>query len=127
MGADLHIIASPSFKISLDVPIPPSVNRTRRIDWRNHNADDFYLRADLYISAHGPKPAPVRKILGAYELKIQVPESSRLDLDNHCKALIDYLVKREFVGGDSKRYLRRLIIEWGSPSAVCRVTITETS
>jgi hypothetical protein len=111
--------------ITLDLPIPPSVNRLRRVDWANHKKrQEYYLRTDLFLTAHGPRPAPVRTITGAYELRIQIPESlSGIDLDNHCKALIDYLVSREFVPDDSKRYLRRLVIEWGSPTPACHITI----
>jgi hypothetical protein len=127
MGVDLHLITTPALCITLDLPIPPSVNRTRRIDWAgNRKREEFYLRADLYITAHGPRPAPVRKIRGGYELAIQIPETlSGIDLDNHAKALIDYLVSREFVAGDGKRHLRRLILEWGD-GPCCHVTITET-
>jgi Holliday junction resolvase RusA-like endonuclease len=67
-------------------------------------------------------------ISGAFEIRIQIPESlSGIDLDNHCKALLDYLVSREFVPDDAKRYLRRLVIEWGSPTPACHVTITGVS
>src|SRR5215472_1252321 len=104
---------SPAIHITLDLPVPPSVNRTRRVDWAGDKARrEFYLRSDLYLSAYGKRPPPVRLITGPYELTIWIPETfSNADLDNHAKALIDYLVSREFVPGDSKRYLRRLIIE----------------
>ena len=110
--------------ITLNIPPPPSVNRLRRVDWASRAQHrNWCLRADLLISAHGPRPPPVRMITGAYEIIIQVPESSRLDLDNHHKAIIDYLVSREFVPGDAKKYLRKLTIEWGGVQAACRVAI----
>lgn len=128
MGADLHIITTPALTITLNLPIPPSVNRLRRIDWAsNHTRQQYYLRNDLFLTAYGPKPAPVRRIRGPYEITIQVPERSGLDLDNHVKPLIDYLVSREFVGGDSKRHLRKLVVEWCASGAECHVTITETA
>ena len=115
---------SPQVDITLNIPPPPSVNRLRRVDWANRKSQrEFYLRADLSIIAHGPRPPPVRMITGPYEIAIQVPESSRLDLDNHHKAIIDYLVSREFVPGDAKKYLRKLTIEWGGVQAACRVAI----
>ena len=125
MGAAAKTSPPAPTHITLNLPIPPSVNRTRRIDWAGDKARrEFYLRADLYITAHGPRPAPVRLITGRYELIIQIPESlSGIDLDNHCKCLIDYLVSREFIPDDSKPYLRRLIVEWGSPGPACRITI----
>ena len=113
--------------ITLDLPIPPSVNRLRRVDWANHKKrQEYYLRTDLFLTAHGPRPAPVRLIKGAYEIRIQIPESlSGIDLDNHCKAILDYLVSREIVPDDSRRFLRRLVVEWGSPTPACRITIKE--
>jgi hypothetical protein len=130
MGAAIYpkAIKSPStVEITLDLPVPPSVNRIRRVDWANHKKrQQFYLRADLFLTAHGPHPAPVRLITGGYEIRIQIPETlCGIDLDNHCKAILDYLVSREIVPDDSKRFLRRLTIEWGSPVPACHITIKE--
>jgi hypothetical protein len=118
---------SPNLHICLNLPIPPSVNRIRRVDWANNRKrKEYYLRSDLFLTAYGPRPAPVRMITGPYELTIQIPEKSRLDLDNHHKALIDYLVSREFVPSDNPRYLRRFIVEWALIEH-CRVTIHSLS
>jgi len=119
------LFVSPDIHITLDLPIPPSVNRIRRVDWAgNKKRREFYLRSDLFLVAHGPRPPPVRLITGTFEIRIQIPESlSGIDLDNHAKALLDYLVSREFVPDDAKRYLRRLTIEWGSPTPACHITI----
>jgi len=115
--------------LSLDLPIPPSVNRLRRVDWAgNKKRHEYYLRTDLFLVAHGPRPPPVRLITGTFEIRIQIPESlSGIDLDNHAKAILDYLVSREFIPDDAKKYLRRLTIEWGSPTPACHVTIKGTS
>jgi hypothetical protein len=112
--------------ITLDLPVPPSVNRLRRMDPAgNRKRLEFYRAADHFLAAHGQRPFPVRVITDAYQLTIQIPEGlSGIDLDNHCKALIDYLVSREFVPDDAKKYLRRLVVEWGSPSPACRISIT---
>jgi hypothetical protein len=127
MGADIDTNNRPIEKthISFDLPIPPSVNRLRRVDWSNNRGrQEYYLRSDLFLTAYGPRPAPVRLIKGAYEIRIQIPESlSGIDLDNHCKAILDYLVSREIVPDDSRRFLRRLVVEWGSPTPACRITI----
>ena len=117
-------------QIVLDLPIPPSVNRTRRIDWSGHKqVKEFYTRADFFLSAHDrDAPRKTRCITGPYELTLAIPETlSGIDLDNHCKTLIDYLVSREFVGGDDKRYLRRLVVEWAFETVACRITIKDLS
>src|SRR5262252_1577362 len=93
---------SAAVQICLDLPIPPSVNRLRRIDWANTRKHrQWQLHADLFIMANGPRPPPVRMINGPhYKLHIQIPDGSRGDLDNFCKPLIDYLVSREFTPDD---------------------------
>jgi hypothetical protein len=110
-------------EITLEMPIPPSVNRIRRVDWANDKKRrSYYLHCDLFLTAHGPRPAPVRVITGPYELDILIPEKSRLDLNNHDKVLVDYLVSREFVVDDNKRYFRGYSVHW-APIEHCRVII----
>lgn len=55
--------------------------------------------------------------------KITVDEAIRCDLDAMIKSLIDYCVRIELVTDDSPKYLRRLIVEWGTVPAGCRVEI----
>lgn len=115
--------------IVIDLPAPPSVNRTRRVDWSaqkqtsawKRSADAFMLqRRDVFKLA---------KIQGRYELLIALSEErSRIDLDNGIKAIIDYLRRIELVVDDSPKYLRRLVVEWCHPAAApegVRVTIQE--
>ena len=123
-------IANQNKEITLDLPIPPSVNRTRRVDWGGHKqVKEFYLRSDLFLSAHDREaPRKTRVITGPYQLTIAIPETlSGIDLDNHCKTLIDYLVAREFVAGDGKQHLRRLVVEWAFETVACRITIKDLS
>ena len=110
--------------ISLDLPIPPSVNRLRRVDWRGQQQlENFKQLADWMISAaFSPGPAPCRKITGPYQLTIAIPENRRRDLDNYHKAIIDYLVSREFTPDD--RQLRAFTVRW-APIKNCHVTISE--
>jgi len=109
--------------LTLDLPIPPSVNRTKRVDWLgNKKRRQFYLHADLHITAYGPRPVPVRMITGPCVLIFEIPQASRVDLSNHCKVLEDYLVSRQFIAGDDKRYVREIHMKWVDRD-VCRVTI----
>jgi hypothetical protein len=125
-GATTHlkIAASPTVHITLDLPIPPSVNRTRRVDWAgDKKRRQFYLHVDLHLTAYGPRPPPVRLVTGPCILSFEIPLTSRVDLSNHCKILEDYLVSREFIGGDDKRHVREIHMKWWNGDA-CRVTIT---
>ena len=95
----------------------------RRIDWaKDKKRRQFYLHSDLLLTAYGPRPLPRRLVTGPYELEILIPTKSRADLDNHHKAIIDYLVLRNFVPGDSQKYLRGYSVHW-APIEYCQVTI----
>lgn len=112
----------------IDVPVPPSTNRTRRIDWRSHSKVMAWHKSADNKMMFVPKAAR-RPVLGKFELLITMSEQhSRLDLDNGLKCLIDYLRRIELIVDDSPKYLRRLVVEWCHPSVApdgVRVTITE--
>jgi Holliday junction resolvase RusA-like endonuclease len=109
----------------LMLPAPPSVNSTRRVDWRNHARMKAWQRnADATVMLQGRR----RKIGGRYELLIQLSELVKLDADNGLKCLIDYLRRIDLVVDDSPKYLRRLVVEWCHPAVApegVRVTIQE--
>jgi Holliday junction resolvase RusA-like endonuclease len=112
----------------LDLPSPPSVNRTRRFDMSSHAKTKNWLRAADNLMLLQRQTAKHQKIGGRYELLIQLSETIRLDADNGIKALIDYLRRIELVVDDSPKYLRRLVVEWCHPAVApegCRVTIQE--
>ena len=127
MSAVEQLYATDMIEIVLDLPVPPSTNKMRRggggpaARWRKA----FYKHADGVLQATRPRdPLKAKRLLGRYEATIQINERlSRVDLDNHVKALLDYVVSREFVPDDSPRYLRRLVVEWGCPVNGARVTL----
>jgi len=72
--------------IVLDLPIPISVNATRRKDWTTHAAARAWMRAaDNALMGKLP-PA----IIGPFEIHILVSNKCRNDLDNCAKSVIDY-------------------------------------
>jgi Holliday junction resolvase RusA-like endonuclease len=96
--------------VVLDLPIPPSINRTRRMDWRsmtrrNQWENDANALALLNLNR--------RKFTGKFEVRITVSESCRMDLDNCVKHLIDYARKIELIIDDSPKYMRRIVVDWG--------------
>jgi Holliday junction resolvase RusA-like endonuclease len=120
--------AADLFEFSLDLPVPPSVNRLRKIDPVGRRLrEQFYRDADKYLLvARGRtrEPLPVRKVTGQFEATILLNEKmTRMDADNAIKIVLDYAVSREFVTDDRPRFMRRLIVEWGCPSIGCRLTI----
>ena len=76
--------------VVLDLPAPLSVNRTRRIDYRSMPAQKEWKRkADALFLMQKRKLADGGAITGPFEALITIASSSRLDLDNGVKLLID--------------------------------------
>lgn len=105
--------------VVVDLPIPPSVNRTRRVDWAAKSRMDAWARqADMGVMVR----RQLQKVLGPVELRIVVSDRYRGDLDNICKSAIDYLRRIEVIQNDSPKYLRKFTVEFG-PCEGCRVTV----
>ena len=108
--------------IIIDLPAPPSVNRTRSVDWvgvrllkRWKHVADGYLMA-----ARHKRQAPIKR----FALSITMSEAhTEIDLDNGLKALIDYLRHIEVVENDAKRNMREIHVVWGDAPHGCRVEV----
>jgi len=111
----------------LDLPAPPSVNRTRKIDWKGKSQLKAWGNvADAYVLAAKSRersPLKLRRI-ERFELHIIVSEHhTKIDLDNGLKALIDYLRRIELIEDDGPKHMRRLTVEWGIALHGCRVFV----
>jgi Holliday junction resolvase RusA-like endonuclease len=110
--------------ILLDLPIPPSVNRTRKINWSTQpkvrvwtkSADGLVLMA----WAGGKRPKP---ILGRFEATIILSEDSAADLDNLPKRVLDYARSLGLITDDGPKYMRRIVIEFGEAPEGCRLIL----
>lgn len=114
----------PQIETILDLPVPPSVNRTRRIDYRSvGKVNEWKKLADETLWASGQFRA-AQKGIERFELHITLDEKKcRLDQDNGVKALVDYLRRLGIIVNDSKKHWRKTVIEWGSAPTGCRVTV----
>ena len=72
------------------------------------------------VLARGRLPRPLP---GLFEAIVVMPESSRLDLDNGVKAVIDYARRLGLIIDDSKKFMRRVTIEWGHAPRGCRLIL----
>jgi hypothetical protein len=111
----------------LDLPVPPSVNRTRKINWAHKRKVEAWKNVcNAYVltaKRRAISPLKLRKI-PRFELTVTLSEAhTGIDLDAGLKALIDYLRKIEVVEDDSKEHMRRLVVEWGHAPFGCRVTV----
>lgn len=113
--------------IVLDLPAPPSVNRTRKLDFSSLRIVNAWKNvANAYVlAAKGRKISPLKLTkISRFELHIVLSEHhTKIDLDNGLKALIDYLRKIELIENDSPKHMRRLVVEWGHAPFGCRVRV----
>lgn len=103
------------------LPMPPSTNalffnrkggRTRTPEY-----DAWLDHAGLVLNRQNVKP-----VEGRVSIKIDLDESRRGDADNRIKPVLDFLVKRGVLRGDSKKYVKRVSAGWEAVSG-CRVSI----
>jgi Holliday junction resolvase RusA-like endonuclease len=110
--------------ITLNLPPPLSVNRTRRIDYRSmpaikawkQQADDLYLLQKRGLAGG--------TITGPFEITITVASSSRSDLDNGVKLLVDTAKDYGVIPDDDPKHLKRLIVQFGEAPEGSRLVIT---
>lgn len=112
----------------LDVPVPPSVNRTRRVNWAAKPIVDAWKReADGMVVASGQFRA-ARKMAGRYELTVILDEKKcRADPDNILKVAVDYLRRLKVIENDSPKFARRITVEWGIAPSGCRLVLKDAA
>ena len=116
---------APPLDIVLDLPPPPSVNKTRKVDWRAQPKVRAWIKGanalTTFAWAAGKRP---KEILGRFEATIILNEiKTKADLDNTPKRLIDYARYLGLIADDSPKYMRRVIIEWGEAPEGCRLIL----
>lgn len=113
--------------IILDLPAPPSVNRTRKVDWRAGRKFAGWTRAAdaLVLAAKTRQRDPIKLTrISRFDLHITISENhTKIDLDNGIKWLIDYLRRIELIEDDGPKHLRRLIVEWGEAPEGARIRV----
>lgn len=113
--------------VVIDLPVPPSVNRIRKIDWANGRVEKRWRQvADGFVLAakcRSRDPLRLNRI-PRFELHITMSDKhTRMDLDNGIKVLIDYLRLIELIENDAPKNMRRITVEWGHAPEGCRVTV----
>lgn len=108
----------------LDVPVPPSVNRTRSVNWAGAcDVKAWQKRAGMMLMASG-QYRRAQKSIPRFEIKIVLCETlCRLDLDNASKHAIDFLRHLGIITNDGPKQMRRVTIEWGLAPAGCRLIV----
>lgn len=113
--------------IVLDLPVPPSVNRTRRGGAGMGAKFKGWTRtADaLVLAAKVRTRDPIKLIkMERFELFITLSERhTKIDLDNGLKWLIDYLRRIDLIKDDGQKHMRRLTVEWGLAPEGARIIV----
>lgn len=112
-------------EIILDLLPPPSVNRTRKMNWAAQPKIQAWKDAvdKLLLAAWsgGKRPKP---ITGKFEATIILSETATgIDLDNAPKQVLDMAKRLGLIVDDGKKYMRRVVIEWGEAEEGCRLIL----
>jgi Holliday junction resolvase RusA-like endonuclease len=110
----------------LKLPFPPSVNdmyaNNKRGGRGRYPTKEYeQWRADAAVML---MQQHIRPVLGRCEIWIDIDDSRQGDCDNRTKAVLDLLVVRGVIGGDQKKYVRRVSVGWAKCDG-CRVAIQE--
>lgn len=124
---DLPFLPPPDKLAVVNLPPPVSVNKTRKVNWAaKPTVEKWKARADMLVMASGGVRKLGDKMPGCFEARIVIDaDQYRGDLDNAAKAAIDYCKRLGLIVDDSRKYMRRVIIEWGEAPAGMRVTLRE--
>jgi Holliday junction resolvase RusA-like endonuclease len=108
----------------LDLPVPPSVNRTRRVDWAGRaDVKRWMMRADQLVTIFRSLKGNVR-MDGQFEATIILSEAhTKMDADNAIKSVIDYARRLELIKDDSPKFMRKITVEWGHAPHGCRLVL----
>lgn len=114
--------------IMIELPVPPSVNRSRRINWAARPKFMKWLgMADKCVLAARCRVRDSirnRCIEGPFEAIITLSEAhTKMDLDNGVKALIDFARRVELIEDDCQKFFRRLTVQWGEAPTGCKLVL----
>lgn len=113
----------------LDIPVPLSVNRTRRENKAaRKDIDNWLARADAQLFASGQFKTARRQRNTKLPCEIKIildPKKCKLDPDNPVKNAIDYLRRLELIENDTGKHVRKITVEWGAAPEGCRIVISD--
>lgn len=108
--------------LTLRLPVPPSTNNLfinvkhgGRVPSPRYRAWKEEATGALWTQKRTP-------IAGKVKVTIRVPDKGRRDLDNFCKAALDFLVQHRLIASDDRHTLRALEVHWAERND-CEVTV----
>jgi len=111
---------------SFDLPLPPSTNQLFFNVPKEHGGGRAKTKRYLdwiTLARSELRKQKARPLFGQFVVRIECSEKSRADLGNHEKPVVDLLVFHGVLEDDSKKYVRKIILEWSSEIDGVRVII----
>lgn len=56
---------------------------------------------------------PLKTVLGPVDIRITITERACGDLDNRCKAILDFIVHHKIIEDDCRSIVRSIFLQWG--------------
>lgn len=113
-------------EITIDLPVPPLVNQTRRIDREGSSiAEHWKDQAHRFVMAQRiiPTHRPILPLSRFAVSMVLSEEHTRCDLDAPIKSCLDYLRRIAIIKDDSQKHFRELLVRWGEAPEGCRVIL----
>lgn len=112
-------------ELTLDLPLPPSINRTsgKRLGNEHWLVKAWRRQADAHLMATR-QSRYIKLVKGTVSIRIIWDLQNLADIDNRIKYLLDYLQRLGIVTNDNK--VRGLHIDYGVAPAGCRVIVRPT-
>src|SRR5574338_948647 len=108
----MHKLVKPAVELSL--PFPPSTNNLHfNVKGRGRVSTPEYRKWKEDAGTLLRMQCPPR-VSSRCEIVIDLDDSRKGDAANREKAVVDLLVAHGVIGGDSKKYLKRVSIGWES-------------
>lgn len=111
--------------IVYDLPLPPSTNNLfstglGRKRYVSAKYNTWRKDADRFLMAQGR----LEVISGPVQVRITIRDDVHRDLDNCCKAILDFLVSHGIIEDDRREIVRSIFLTWGKVSGarveICR-------
>lgn len=98
----------------LQLPKPPSVNALFATDWKTKRRFKSKVYGQWLAEAEAvlwqTKTTPIK---GPVKIFLTVEDTGAVDLANHEKCVVDFLVKHGLIEGDGRKIVRELNLSWG--------------
>jgi Holliday junction resolvase RusA-like endonuclease len=100
--------------VILTLPKPPSVNALFATDWKTKRRFKSKVYEHWLAEAEAVLwKTKIKPVKGPVKLSLTIADTGAVDLANHEKCVVDFLVKHGLIEGDGRKVVRELNMKWG--------------